>query len=183
MARNEAASSSAARSGSAPALQGKSAVVTGSTSGIGLGIARALAGAGCDVMLNGFGEAAAIETVRAQIAKDFGVRAGFNSADMAKPAEIERMVEAATASSGQVDILVNNAGIQYTAPVEDFPGRAMGCGHRHQPLVRISTRSVPPFRKCANAIGAASSTSPRRTGSWHRWTRRPTWRRSMGWSA
>jgi 3-hydroxybutyrate dehydrogenase len=102
-------------------LKGKAAIVTGSTSGIGLGIARALAGAGCDVMLNGFGEAAAIETVRAQIANDFGVKAGFNPADMAKPAEIERMVEAATGELGRVDILVNNAGIQYTAPVESFP--------------------------------------------------------------
>jgi 3-hydroxybutyrate dehydrogenase len=102
-------------------LNGKAAIVTGSTSGIGLGIARALAGAGCDVMLNGFGEAAAIETVRAQIAKDFGVRAGFNPADMAKPATIERMVEAATDELGRVDILVNNAGIQHTAPVESFP--------------------------------------------------------------
>ena len=102
-------------------LNGKAAIVTGSTSGIGLGIARALAGAGCDVMLNGFGEAAVIETERAQIAKDFGVRVGFNSADMAKPAAIERMVEAATAELGRVDILVNNAGIQHTAPVESFP--------------------------------------------------------------
>jgi 3-hydroxybutyrate dehydrogenase len=102
-------------------LNGKAAIVTGSTSGIGLGIARALAGAGCDVMLNGIGEAAAIETVRTQIVKDFGVRAGFNPADMAKPPEIERMVEAATGELGRVDILVNNAGIQHTAPVESFP--------------------------------------------------------------
>src|SRR5205809_1156022 len=102
-------------------LREKSAIVTGSTSGIGLGIARALASAGCDTMLNGFGEASAIERERAQIAKDFGVRVTFSSADLAKPAEIEKMVEAATRELGKVDILVNNAGIQHTASVESFP--------------------------------------------------------------
>src|SRR5262249_49513754 len=100
---------------------GKAAIVTGSTSGIGLGIARALAGAGYHVMLNGFGEAAAIERERAQIAKEFGVKAAFNAADMTKPAEIAKMVEAATAELGSVDVVVNNAGIQHTAPIEDFP--------------------------------------------------------------
>ena len=102
-------------------LKGKTAIVTGSTSGIGLGIARALAGAGCDVMLNGFGEASAIEAERARIAREFGVRTAFNGADMAKPGEIEHMVEATTRELGRVDILVNNAGIQQTAPVERFP--------------------------------------------------------------
>jgi 3-hydroxybutyrate dehydrogenase len=100
---------------------GRAAIVTGSTSGIGLGIARALAEAGYDVMLNGFGEAAAIENERARIIKDFGVRAAFDPADMTKPAEIAKMVEAATGELGGVDILVNNAGIQHTAPIEDFP--------------------------------------------------------------
>ena len=100
---------------------GKAAIVTGSTSGIGLGIARALAGAGCDIMLNGFGDAAEIERERAQIAKEFGVKAAFNAADMTKPAEIAKMVEAATAELGSVDVVVNNAGIQHTAPIEDFP--------------------------------------------------------------
>jgi 3-hydroxybutyrate dehydrogenase len=102
-------------------IKGKVAIITGSTSGIGLGIVRALAGAGCDVMLNGFGEASAIEQERAQIAKDFGVRAAFNSADLARPAEVVQMVEAATRELGRVDILVNNAGIQHTAPIENFP--------------------------------------------------------------
>jgi 3-hydroxybutyrate dehydrogenase len=102
-------------------LKGKVAVVTGSTSGIGLGIARALAQAGCDVMMNGFGEAAAIERERAKISEDFGVRVAFNAADLAKPAEVQQMVEAATRELGKVDILVNNAGIQHTAPVEHFP--------------------------------------------------------------
>jgi 3-hydroxybutyrate dehydrogenase len=102
-------------------LKGKVGIVTGSTSGIGLGIARALAEAGCDVMLNGFGEASAIASERGRIAKDFGVKAAFDPADMTKPAEIGRMVEAATRELGRVDIVVNNAGIQHTAPVEDFP--------------------------------------------------------------
>jgi 3-hydroxybutyrate dehydrogenase len=102
-------------------LKGKAAVVTGSTSGIGLGIARALAEAGCDVMLNGFGETPAIEHVRKQINADFVVNAAFNRADLSKPAEVTRLVEAATRELGRVDILVNNAGIQHTAPVETFP--------------------------------------------------------------
>src|SRR6476660_3883671 len=97
-------------------LAEKAAIVTGSTSGIGLGIARALAQAGCDIMLNGFGEASAIECDRKRIAGDFGVRAAFNAADLAKPAMIEAMIEATTRELGQVDILVNNAGIQHTAP-------------------------------------------------------------------
>src|SRR3954470_11735278 len=101
--------------------KGKCAVVTGSTSGIGLGIARALAADGCNVMLNGFGDAAAIERERGQIASEFGVRTGFHPADLSKPAEVVQMIEAATRDLGQVDILVNNAGIQHTAPVERFP--------------------------------------------------------------
>ena len=99
----------------------RTAIVTGSTSGIGLGIARALAASGCDVMLNGFGEAAAIEKERTGIAKEFGVKAAYNPADMSKPKEIAGLVEAATRELGKVDILVNNAGIQYTARIEDFP--------------------------------------------------------------
>ena len=102
-------------------LKGKTAIVTGSTSGIGLGIARALAGAGADLMLNGFGDAAEIEALRAGLASEFGVRVAFNGADISKPAEIRAMVEAATRELGAVDILVNNAGIQHTSPVDEFP--------------------------------------------------------------
>ena len=102
-------------------LKGKAAVVTGSTSGIGLGIAQALAEAGCNIMLNGFGEAQAIERERTQIANDFGVGAAFHPADLSKPADIARMIETATREFGAVDILVNNAGIQHTAPIENFP--------------------------------------------------------------
>jgi 3-hydroxybutyrate dehydrogenase len=102
-------------------LRGKVAVVTGSTSGIGLGVARALAAAGADVMMNGFGDAAAIEELRASIASANGVRAAYNGADMSKPKEIAGLIEAATDELGGVDILVNNAGIQYVAPVGEFP--------------------------------------------------------------
>ena len=102
-------------------LKDKTALVTGSTSGIGLGIARALAQAGCNIVLNGFGETREIERERTQIAGDFGVGAAFDGADLAKPAEIVRMIEAATREFGRVDILVNNAGIQFTAPIEEFP--------------------------------------------------------------
>ncbi|EJW10274.1 D-beta-hydroxybutyrate dehydrogenase [Rhodovulum sp. PH10] len=102
-------------------LKGKVAVVTGSTSGIGLGIARALAGQGADVMLNGFGDAAEIEKVRSGIAAEFGVKVGYNGADLSKPAETKGLIEAATSELGKVDVLVNNAGIQVVSPVEDFP--------------------------------------------------------------
>jgi 3-hydroxybutyrate dehydrogenase len=102
-------------------LKGKSALVTGSTSGIGEAIARALAQAGANVMLNGFGDKAAIEQQRAGLAKEFGVKAGYSAADITKPAEIAEMVKAAEREFGALDILVNNAGIQHVAKVEDFP--------------------------------------------------------------
>ena len=102
-------------------IKGKSALVTGSTSGIGLGIARALAAEGANVMLNGFGDAAAIEKLRHDLAAEFGVKVGFNAADISKPAEIHAMARAAATELGGVDILVNNAGIQHTAPIESFP--------------------------------------------------------------
>ena len=98
-------------------LKAKTALVTGSTSGIGLGLAVALAKAGANVMLNGFGDVAG---AKAEVAK-LGGRVGFHGADMSKPAEIEAMVRACEAEFGAVDILVNNAGIQHVANVEDFP--------------------------------------------------------------
>lgn len=102
-------------------LKGKSAVVTGSTSGIGLGIARALAAEGVNLMLNGFGDAGEIERLRAGLAAEFKVKVGFNGADISKPEQIRELIAGATRELGAVDILVNNAGIQHTAPVENFP--------------------------------------------------------------
>ena len=102
-------------------LKGKSALVTGSTSGIGLGIARALAAEGANIMLNGFGDAGAIETIRRGLANEFRVKVGLSGADISKPPQIHELVEAATTALGAVDILVNNAGIQHTAPIETFP--------------------------------------------------------------
>jgi len=102
-------------------LKGKTAIVTGSTSGIGLGIARALGGAGANLMLNGFGDAAQIEALRAGLAKEFGVKVGYSGADMSKPEQVRAMVKATVDEFGSADILVNNAGIQHTAPVESFP--------------------------------------------------------------
>jgi 3-hydroxybutyrate dehydrogenase len=102
-------------------LKGKTGLVTGSTSGIGLAIARALAAQGANVTINGFGEAAAIEKERLRIEKEFGVRAFYSPADMTKPFEIADMVHATEQTFGSLDVLVNNAGIQYVAPVEEFP--------------------------------------------------------------
>jgi 3-hydroxybutyrate dehydrogenase len=102
-------------------LARKSAVVTGSTSGIGLAIARALAAEGANVVLNGFGEADEIEALRAGIEREFKVRALHSPADMTKPAEIAAMIGEAERTFGAVDILVNNAGVQFVSPVEEFP--------------------------------------------------------------
>ena len=102
-------------------LKGKVALVTGSTSGIGLAIARTFAQQGADVCINGFGDAAAIEKERSGIEKDFGVKAIYSGADMSKGAEIEAMIADTIKQLGSVDILVNNAGIQFVSPVEEFP--------------------------------------------------------------
>jgi 3-hydroxybutyrate dehydrogenase len=102
-------------------LQGKTALVTGSTSGIGLAVARALAAEGANVTINGFGDKAAVEKERAAIEKEFGVKALYSPADMSKPAEIAGMVRTTEQAFGSLDVLVNNAGIQYVAPIEEFP--------------------------------------------------------------
>ena len=102
-------------------LSGKTALVTGSTSGIGLGIARAFAAQGANVILNGFGDAAQIEVLRAGLANEMRVDVVYSAADMRNPAAIQEMVAAAIARFGAVDILVNNAGIQHVAPVDEFP--------------------------------------------------------------
>ena len=102
-------------------LEGRSAIVTGSTSGIGLGIAHALARSGAAVMLNGFGDPVEIEALRAGIAGDNDVDVAYDAADMAKPEAIRMMVERAAARFGQVDIVINNAGIQHVSPIGKFP--------------------------------------------------------------
>jgi 3-hydroxybutyrate dehydrogenase len=102
-------------------LAGKTALVTGSTSGIGLGMARALAAEGANLMLNGFGEPAQIEALRQEIEKTYGIKALHHGADMSKPAEIDDLMRSTEKAFGSIDILVNNAGIQHVSLVEDFP--------------------------------------------------------------
>ncbi|WYX24150.1 3-hydroxybutyrate dehydrogenase [Achromobacter xylosoxidans] len=102
-------------------LKGKVAVVTGSTSGIGLGIATALAAQGADIVLNGFGDAAEIEKVRAGLAAQHGVKVLYDGADLSKGDAVRGLVDNAVRQMGRIDILVNNAGIQHTALIEDFP--------------------------------------------------------------
>ena len=102
-------------------MKRKTALVTGSTSGIGLGIARTLARGGANVILNGFGDAREIETLRADLAAEHRVEARYDGADLSRPAEIEAMMSNALSEFGAIDILVNNAGIQHVAPIEEFP--------------------------------------------------------------
>jgi 3-hydroxybutyrate dehydrogenase len=109
------------RSGGQPLLKGKNALVTGSTSGIGLAIARSLAKAGANVTLNGLGDPKETEALRTVIETEFKVEAAFSPADMTKPGEIAAMIRDAETRFGSLDILVNNAGIQHVAPIEDFP--------------------------------------------------------------
>ncbi len=99
----------------------RTVLVTGSTSGIGLGIARAFANEGANIVLNGFGDAAGIEKIRADLAAEFSVTVVYSAADMSRPHDITAMVEDAVKQFGGVDILVNNAGIQHVAPVDEFP--------------------------------------------------------------
>jgi 3-hydroxybutyrate dehydrogenase len=101
--------------------RGKTALVTGSTSGIGLGIAEALAARGCNVVLNGFGDAAQIEALRKRLEQQHGVAARYDAADMSNPKSIEGMMACAIGEFGGIDVLINNAGIQYVAPIDEFP--------------------------------------------------------------
>jgi len=102
-------------------LKGKAALVTGSTSGIGLGIARSLAAEGAHLLLNGFGDLAEIAQLQQDLAQEFGIQVAYHNADMSKPHEIEAMMAFGEQKFGAIDILVNNAGIQHVASIEDFP--------------------------------------------------------------
>ncbi len=102
-------------------LQGKTALITGSTSGIGFAVAQRLASTGANIVLNGLGDAGEIEIARSKMESQYGVRVIYNPADMTKPAEIKAMVEGAVGQFGKVDVLVNNAGIQHVAAIDDFP--------------------------------------------------------------
>ena len=163
-------------------LKGKAALITGATSGIGLGIARAMAAAGADVMINGFGDAAQIETLRADLAAEHGVRVGYSGADVSKPDHIAAMVRETEAKLGSLDILVNNAGIQFVADIEDFPTE------RWDAIIAVNMSAVFHGMRAAipgmkRRAGDASSTSPRRTGWWQVRRRWPTSRPSMPSSA
>jgi 3-hydroxybutyrate dehydrogenase len=104
-------------------LKNKSAIITGSTGGIGLGIAKALAASGCNIMLDGLdnGADANVQNLKKEISSTYGVRCEYSCADISKPEEVSRMVAETKSAFGKVDILVNNAGVQFTAPVEEFP--------------------------------------------------------------
>jgi 3-hydroxybutyrate dehydrogenase len=102
-------------------LDGKTALVTGSTSGIGLGIARSLAAAGANIMINGFGDVAEINALRAEMELEFSVKTSYHNADMSFANEISNMMKEGSEHWGSIDIVVNNAGIQYVANIEDFP--------------------------------------------------------------
>ncbi len=102
-------------------LRGKVALVTGSTSGIGLGIARAFAASGATIVLNGFGAADAVTKIQEEIKVEYGASVLYSAADMSKPADISAMIEATIESFGRLDVLVNNAGVQHVAPLDKFP--------------------------------------------------------------
>ena len=148
-----------------PHLSGKTALITGSTSGIGLGIAQALAAEGANIVFNGFGDAAEIARLQQQTAADHQVETFYSSADMTKPDEIAQMMQDAAARFGSVDILVNNAGIQHVATIEDFPIE------RWDAVIAINltsafhtTRLALPGMRAKN--WAASLTSPPHTAWW-----------------
>jgi 3-hydroxybutyrate dehydrogenase len=143
-------------------LKGRCALITGSTQGLGYAMAERLAAEGCNIVLNGFGDAQEIERKRRQLEDGRGVRALHHGADLADPGQIAALVEAAQQSFGSVDILINNAVVRYFAPIEKFKpedwDRALA--------VNLSVRSTPAGSSCppcARANLAASSISPRST--------------------
>ena len=119
-------------------LAGRVSLVTGSTSGIGLGIACALAAAGSEIILNGFGSPENIAEAQAQIASEFNVRVLYSPTDMSKPVSIRKMIETTLESFGRLDVLVNNAGIQHVAPLQEFPPEKWDAILAINPIVGVS---------------------------------------------
>ena len=135
-------------------LKGKTALVTGSTSGIGLAYARALAEQGANVTINGFGDAAAIEKERAGIEKDFGVKATYSSADIPSWPKSPPWCTTTEKTFGSVDILINNAGIQHVAPIEEFPIEKWDADYRHQSFLGFHTHPRRGARHEVAEVGA-----------------------------
>jgi 3-hydroxybutyrate dehydrogenase len=135
--------------GSTQRLTGRVSLITGSTSGIGLGIARALAAAGSAILLNGFGKAEDIGETQAKIAAEFGTDVGYSPADMSKPDSIREMLEMVATSFGRLDIVVNNAGVQYVAPVAEFPPEKWDAiiGINLSSAFHVSRLALPLMRK------------------------------------
>ena len=157
-------------------LKGKSAVVTGATSGIGLVIAKALAAEGCNLVFNGLGDSQEIENLRRGIAEDFAVKSIYHGADLRKPEDIPALIEAAEEAFGRLDILINNAGIQHVSPIETFPSDrwaaiiALYSGGISSLMAQASIRTRSsgdgsgiatgrPFR-CARTASSAAAGSP-----------------------
>jgi 3-hydroxybutyrate dehydrogenase len=163
-------------------LKDKVSLVTGSTSGIGLGIARALAASGSAVVLNGFGKPEEIKATQAAVGADFGVKVAYSGADMTDPDSIAEMIKMTLDTFGRLDVLVNNAGIQHVAPLQEFPTA------KWDAILAINlssafhtTRLALPSMVATN--GDALSTSPRPTAWLARPSRRPMSRRSTACSA
>ena len=161
----------------APHLKDKVSLVTGSTSGIGLGIARALAASGSAVVLNGFGKPEEIKATQAAIGTDFGVPVAYSAADMSNPESIAEMIEMTLDMFGRLDVLVNNAGIQHVAPLQEFPVAKWDAILAINLSSAFHTTRLALPSMVANKW-AASSISPRRTGSSARPSSRPMWRPS-----
>ena len=145
------------------ALADKVSLVTGSTSGIGLGIARALAAAGSEIVLNGFGKPEEVADVQAKIAADFKVQVSFSPADMSKPAAIREMIEKTLQTFGRLDILVNNAGIQHVAPLQDFPREKWDAILARMGMLPLKQQAVEPTgpTRVHEAVSGRADAAPR----------------------